>query len=918
MKKSLNSGFKFNLLAGAAAGCLIMPGVAYAQAAAAEEVEEDTIYVLARKQTESLQDVPVTVTAVSSETLDNYGINQVQDVASRVPTLNVQVGGSGSGGSISLRGVGSSAISASFDSAVAFDMDGVVMSSMRLVQAGFFDVKQIDVLKGPQSLFFGKSASAGVFAIRSADPTKSWEVGGKASYEFEERGYVAGGYISGPISDTLGIRVAAQYTDASRYNQIQPGMNSVNPTRGLQDFVGRVTLAWEPSDRFKANLKLNYITNRNDGASAFADTHCGFNGRADEVVLLSGAIAIPSGANCNFKDKFYAVSDPSPTATVKFPANSAGVKHYKGQPFGRTNIFFGRLNWEVELTDAIKFSSVSGLMKLDSIDFESYSYTGVGPAFTAVAGFPLGTLPVGAIAPALGAVNTAGRPQGMGSSDPRNRTDQYSQEFRLSSDYDGSFNFQLGAFYEWRELNFDTSQQAVNISIISPDPTLPRSPRFGGGLIPGTGNTYDYFKKHKTKTDTVSFFASFNYDLSEKLELSGGLRWTKEKKTNTISVPYVHNLLANIEDPLRADGSISTAPNGTPGISPRVNPGTFVPSPAFLAGGFFSGPINFRDSNVSPEVSLRYKASDDISIYAAYKTGFKSGGIDNSALPSNSLSAAALSGNFGSLIYQSETAKGGEVGAKMQFADRSLTINTSAFYYIFKDLQLQNFNSTTVQFVTFNASELTSKGADLDFAWNSPVEGLRFSGGLAYTAAKFTKDLNITRNPDAAYFPNDPRLPANACAPQVPGVVCAPGLVIPTENLKGRTVSRAPKFAGNIAFDWTAPVSDGLAFGLNGNMTYSSSYWTANNSNFTIEQRPFGDFKQKGYVTFDGSISVSDPDKKWKLALVGVNLTNKAYVLTSGTRPFAAAAGTNLPRGDDLVVNMNRGRQVFVEASFKF
>ena len=102
--------------------------------------------------------------------METYGVNQVADIVSRVPTLSVQVGGSGSGGTISLRGVGSSAISASFDSAVAFDYDGVVISTMRLVQAGFFDVDQIDVLKGPQSLYFGKSATAGVFSLRSANP----------------------------------------------------------------------------------------------------------------------------------------------------------------------------------------------------------------------------------------------------------------------------------------------------------------------------------------------------------------------------------------------------------------------------------------------------------------------------------------------------------------------------------------------------------------------------------------------------------------------------------------------------------------------------------------------------------------------------------------------------------------------------
>jgi iron complex outermembrane recepter protein len=246
----------------------------------------------------------------------------------------------------------------------------------------------------------------------------------------------------------------------------------------------------------------------------------------------------------------------------------------------------------------------------------------------------------------------------------------------------------------------------------------------------------------------------------------------------------------------------------------------------------------------------------------------------------------------------------------------------SAFNYVFKDLQLQNFNSTTVQFVTFNASELTSRGFDVDFAWRSPVEGLNFSGGFAYTSAKFTDDLFITRNRDTQFA--ETNVPLTRPGPTPGTTVDVPP---PTENLRGRQASRAPKISGNVAFDFAAPVSDGIAIGLNGNMAFAGSYWTANNSNFTIQERPFGDFKQKGYVTFDGSISIGAPDKKWKLALVGVNLTNKSYVLTSGTRPFAAPGPTGvsatrspsiIPRGDDLIINNNRGRQVFLEASFKF
>ncbi|MEL6875286.1 MAG: TonB-dependent receptor, partial [Pseudomonadota bacterium] len=761
---------------------------AHAQDEAAEEDDSNIITVIARKQTETLQEVPVTVTAIGGDTLDKFQVDQVADVVSRVPALNVQVGGSGSGGQISLRGVGSSNISASFDSAVAFDFDGVQVSTMRVVQAGFFDVEQIDVLKGPQSLFFGKSASAGVFSIRSANPTANWEVGGKASYEFEEKGYVVGGYVSGPVSDTLGIRVAAQYTDIEDYVELTPETPAVNRSRGLKDFVGRVTLQWDPFDNFSANLKLNYVRNENDGAIAHSDIDCGPNGRADEVFLLSGAAVIPSNADCNINDNLYPTADPSPALATGIPEGSAAGQNFDGVPFGETDIIFGRLRWDLDVSDSLTLTSVSGYLNLDAVDFDTYSYVGVGPAFT-----PFGNL--ADFAPALAAVNGPGTAQGAGSSDPRNRTEQFTQELRLASDFDGIFNFMVGAFYESREIDFDTSQQGVNISLIAPDPV--------------TGNTYDWFKKHNTKTEALSFFGSVTLDLTDQLQVSGGLRWTDESKVNTISVPYVHTLLSS--------------------------------GPAFISSGFFSGPINFDDDNFSPEVSIRYQVTPDVNIYGAFKTGFKSGGIDNSALPSFSLlgfaspDPAVQQATADALIFQSETGLGGEIGVKSQFADRSVTLNVSAFYYVFDDLQVQNFDATTVQFQTFNASELTSQGIDLEWAWRTPVDGLNFSGALAYTDAKFSDTFVTTSG----------------------------------EDIDGRRAARAPEFAGNIAFDWTIPMGDSIEFGLSGNAAYTGSYFTNEDS--------INDIKQDSYVTLDGQISIGAPDGAWKLALVGVNLTDEIW-----------------------------------------
>lgn len=819
------------LLCGAALSSLTaLPGIAHAQDAedtADAAPEENVILVQARRQNETLQEVPVSVTAIGGETLDRYSIDQVADFTSRVPTLNVQVGGSGSGGQLSLRGVGSSNISAAFDSAVAFEYDGVVVSSMRLVQAGFFDVEQVDVLRGPQSLFFGKSATAGVLSLRSANPTSDWEVGMRGSYEFEEKGYLLSGYISGPVTDTLGIRVAAQFNDIDEFQILQDNTPAVNQERGLTDLILRGTLDWQPSDMFRANLKVQYTKNENDGAIGTAEIGCGANGVADSVFLLQGGLQIPAGYDCNVNDQRYFLPDAAPQLAPGVPGGSPAAGR-NGVPFGETEVWFSRLQFELDLSDSLTLTSVTGLLNLDAIDFDCYSYGGV---FTGPGGVLI--------------------PGGAGCSDPINQLEQYSQELRLASDFDGPFNFMLGAFYEDRTFIFDTAQQGVNISFASPDPTLPL---LGGGFAQGTGFTYDWDKTHTTKTEALSFFGSVQIDITDQLELSGGLRWTDENKVQTIAVPYVHNLLAYIPDP---GGS-----------------GLFVPSPAFLQSGFFSGPIDFSDDNFSPEATLKYQATDDINIYASFKTGFKSGGIDNSALPSNSLSAAALSGDFSSLIFKSEEAIGGEIGIKSQWAGRSVTLNATLYQYVFTDLQVQNFNASTVQFITSNAGELTTKGVDLEASWRTPVDGLNFSANLSYLDAQYTDTF------------------------------LQPGGAGGTVDLNGRRGSQAPEWSGNIAVDWTVPLSDSLELFLSGNAAYNDGYIT--------DEASLNDFVQPSFWTLDSNISVGHPDGNWKLALVATNLTDEIFVITSGGRPFLP------PGGDDVVLTQNRGRQVFAEISFKF
>jgi iron complex outermembrane recepter protein len=775
---------------------------------AAEEDDSGIIIVTARAQAESLQEVPVNITSLASDTLDTYQVNEIADVVGRVPALNVQVGGSGAGAQISLRGLGSSNISSAFDSAVGLDFDGVLVSTQRLLQTGFFDVQQIDVLKGPQSLYFGKSASAGVLSLKSANPTSEWEIAGKGSYEFEEDGYTIGGYISGPISDTLGVRVAAQYQDLNKYVQLEPQVAARDKNKGVTNFIGRLTLNWEPIDNFTANLKLNYNKQDSETILGHSDLDCGPDGLVSPTRLL-GAVVFQSSHSCNIQDGRYPDSDGDPRLNKVF-AGSTGDGRDLSQPYNETEIVFVRLAMDLNLTDTLKLSTVSGYVDLFNEYNGNFNYTGNCPAanFNAVTGCTAG-LVGGFMAPF------------------RNELTQFTQEARLTSDFDGAFNFMVGAFWEDRSMPYGTSQNAFVAAFLGPT---------------RNGETFDWYAERDSKAKAFSVFGSATLDITDQLELSGGLRWTDEKKSTTVRFPFVHDII-------------------TFGFG-------------FLPSGFFAGPVRFSDSNLSPELSLKYKVTDDVNVYAAYKTGFKSGGVDNNALPSgplrnlNSPDPAVRAAIEDGLRFESETSKGGEIGLRSQFADRSVTLNATAFYYTFKDLQIQEFSLALFNFETYNASKVVTKGLDIDWAWRTPVEGLRLSGAASYTDTKYAEDI------------------------------VRPNLSVALVD--GRSVARAPKFSGNIAFDWRTPVGDAVEIGLSGNATYSDSYWTNATDSY---------YRQPSYVTFDGAISVGDPDDKWKLSLIGSNLTDEIWTNTNGGAPFSA---------DDTIHTQNRGRQLFVEASFKF
>src|SRR5687768_10927191 len=204
------------LLCAAPAALLWMQPAAAADAAGDQTVSAlEEVIVTARKRQENIREIPVAVTAVSAEKLDKYDLRSIEAIAASIPQLSVVRGSSGSGATISLRGIGSTFTSIGIEQSVAVILDGVYYGQGRIINEGFFDMKQVEVLRGPQALFFGKNATAGVLSFTSADPGASFEALARVGYEFEGHTANLEGVVSGPVTDTLGLRLAVRYSDMS-------------------------------------------------------------------------------------------------------------------------------------------------------------------------------------------------------------------------------------------------------------------------------------------------------------------------------------------------------------------------------------------------------------------------------------------------------------------------------------------------------------------------------------------------------------------------------------------------------------------------------------------------------------------------------------------------------------------------------
>lgn len=781
-----------------------------------QNIEE--VLVTARRQAEGLQDVPVTIAALTEADLERYNITTLTDAAKMIPNMVIAQGGSGNGASLRLRGIGSSTISAAFDHSVAINLDGVVVNRGRFIHNSYLDMGQLEVLKGPQSLYFGKSATAGVVSITTNDPGDEFELELSGGIETEYEGTFAEVVVSGPLTETFGARLAVGFTEQEelfenysfRNDPVNVAVNGAEEFYGDESLNMRLTLVWEPSDTFSAKLKYNYSDYDNNGSgTAWAEEVCPEGGHQPT--------GVPSGASPFAV--FQGVDDCKINGNTSKVNLNPGLR--SGLPNGyddgkpglqqETNFTSLKLDWDI--TEQISLSAITGIVELDHKELDDYSY-GAG-VFGGYA---------------------------------ENVYESWSQEIQISTDFDSPVNFVGGFLYQEIEQEFDAYQYAFNLGVL-PNIFGAAYGSVGGdptaliiGPDPTTGNEFDYRKTHFLETEALSFFAAMYWDISDRAELTIGARYTDETKDGRIEIPYLHAAAALFGF----------------GGPPVIDEG-----------------LEFEDDNISPEVSLNYHVTDDISAYVSYKEGFKSGGIDNSALPTAALNPLSPTfDGFGFLIYESEVAKGFEGGVKANLLDGAMRFNASAFSYEYSDLQVQLFDSTIIQFQTFNASALETQGVEFDMLWYTNVEGLTVRSAWAYTDTKYSEDF-----------------------------VNATG-----ENLKGQDGAGSADITGFLGATFDTQLgSSAWRMSLSADARFTGDYaWTP-----TVDP-----FMQDSFWIYDAAISVYSEDSRHQFNLIGRNVGDEIYISGGGAIPGRIPMDNTSANSLDQAATTNQGRTISLQYRF--
>jgi len=707
------------------------------------------IIVTAQRQAQSLQDVPIAVTAFDATALQRQQINNPLDIQLTLPNITFTKTNF-TGASFTVRGVGDLCVGVTCDSATAIHAEGMPLFATRLFESEFFDLERVEVLRGPQGTLFGRNATGGVVNFVAAKPrSDAIRAAGEIEYgNFDSLRLK--GMFNLPLADNLALRVAGTYLRRDGFTQ-----NVFNNTRidGRDLYAVRGSLRWEPSEDTTIDLMAYYFREKDDRSRiqkqlcqtdptgilgclparrdfGFINANSTFVGTlaSREFLITQGGAAFGAlGLGSLYGTDAYSFpgnTNPDDLRKIRTdftPTYFAEEEQY----ILRLQHDFGGINLQV-----------TGMYQRNAVDSQvDYNLSVFNPAVAANA-LATARLFAGAIPGLNNVVNAVSSGSqfctslptetGLGayggerlcSATPQDfdRSNQVVRgktlEAIISSQWDSNFNFLLGAIY----VNAVLPENSYYVNAWGIDYLVGVLGAANGGYL-GT----PFFRNNTDRYELESYgiFGEAYVNLTDTVKLTAGLRYNHDDK-------YVRarSTLASFFVPFGTTGNVFNSPfaagfdadPGRPGVQP-----------------FQERNVSF--SELTGRAVIDWQVTPDNLLYASYARGYKSGGINPPLQPIFAVPET----------FEPEFIDAFEIGSKNTFLNGALQANITAFYYKYKGLQLSRITARTS--VNDNV-DADIYGVEGEFILE-PVENLVFniSGSVMKTKVTSDKFLANPRNP---------------------------------------------------------------------------------------------------------------------------------------------------------------------------
>ncbi len=764
-----------------------------AEPAAEEEGGLKEIVVTARRTQETLQDTPVAVSVVTSETIQAQGLNSLDDFAK----LSTGISFSQAFGRFTdrpvIRGASNVLAGVQFgvETGAAYFVDGIYFQG-DLQSFDPSSIERVEIVKGPQSALYGRNTYAGAINYITKDPTTDFNVSGRA--RLAQNDEVEGALtLSGPIiRDVLGFRAGIRYYDYGGEFR-----NNITGKKVGQENSKSVyaTLVFTPHPDIKMRTRVSYQRDR-DGTRAF---------------FLQGA----SANNCfpGFRSPGFRNATTSPIGLNSTNRNQWFCGVLQPQPnniFLNTDAASYALNGNtINAQDGTAYDGVFNSQISVSNTFD-WDIAGTGWNLSILSGYRKNKNTSGSDSDHSFAFSTFGAPgEPLFTISDRDRQVDMSQEFKISSPSTEAVRVMVGGYV--------FTQGFWSQDYVFQDPVA----RTGRVLLPVGGPNSQY-----ASILNRAMFGMVSWDITDALTISAELRHAIETKK------------------LIERGTGVFAAGVTPEL--RTQFGCVTPS----ASCTIRGDAEFTGTD--PRITINYKITDDLLVYANYATGRKPGGFNGTG----GIVAASVLGREAP-TYEQEKSKGFEIGMKFSALDNRLRGSIAAYRNDLTNVQL----STAIPGAVGSITSIVTTTADartqgLEFELQAaPVDGLTLTGGISYVDAKFTKgcDADLFIYQSGGLRPN-----FNTAAPTAAGLALC--------DITGKRLPLGSPFTANASLSYETDLNSSMTGFFTSNMSYES------------EKNIQTDNLAKVGDTFLVNARLGIKTKNFSIAFFGRNLTNEDSV----------------------------------------